>query len=122
MTVTERIDLLRHDITWLEHARGGIESTVNAASPSERHRLVQGASGAAIHDFNCLIGWLRTTVNMFDRAVKKGTSLDALQRGADRMCSDAECRVLAFRRGGHMEYKRIQKAQVDRDKAGGYVR
>jgi hypothetical protein len=116
MSVKDRIDLLRHDLVQLQHAVAGIELGLGKLAPSVRSRKVQGPTGATIHDYNCLIGWVRGTILLFDRAIERGTPIAKLQKGADRMCSDAECLILAFRRGGQPEYRKTRIAQIARDK------
>jgi hypothetical protein len=117
MTVTERIELLRNgDMNWLLFSVGKLETLVAGTTGQKRYRLVQGPTGAAIHDYNQLVGWTRNTITLYDRAIERGTPVEQLQRGANKMLSDLECRIMAFRRGGHEEYKVIQKAQQHRDK------
>lgn len=41
----------------------------------------------------------------------RGQTAASLQRGADLILSETECLIMAWRRGGHEEYKRVRKAQ-----------
>lgn len=95
-TVAERIDMLRTDLMYEPFL--GISSETRASSQT-------------IHDLKLTIGRIRNTIALYEQAKKRGTSDELLEKGANRMMSDTECLVLAWRRGGHKEYERVRREQ-----------
>lgn len=73
------------------------------------------AATQAIHDLKLMIGRIRNTIELYDRAVARGETEERLAKGADRMLSDTECLILAWKRGGHLEYERVRRAQMERE-------
>lgn len=67
-----------------------------------------------IHDVKLTIGWIRGAVELYDAAIARGETEARLSRGADLIFSPVECLVLAWRRGGHGEFQRVRRAQIDR--------
>ncbi len=67
----------------------------------------------SIHDLKLTVGRIRNTIALYDRAIERGTSEETLAKGANRMLSDTECLILAWRRGGHLEYERVRRLQRD---------
>jgi hypothetical protein len=64
-----------------------------------------------IHDLKLTIGRIRGTIEMFERAKARGVADADLERGANKVLSPIECLILAWRRGGYPEYKRVRALQ-----------
>jgi hypothetical protein len=94
LTINERIDLLRADVQQAPFTNVP-ERSVNQS----------------IHDLKLTIGRIRSTIELYEQAKARGTTDAQLQQGADLVLSDTECLMLAWRRGGHLEYVRVQRAQ-----------
>jgi hypothetical protein len=69
------------------------------------------ASSQTIHDLKLTVGRIRGTIELHAEAVARGQNDETLAKGADSFLSETECLVLAWRRGGHREYKRVRKLQ-----------
>ena len=67
-----------------------------------------------IHDLKLTVGWIRSAVELYDAAVARGETEARLSRGADLVLSPVECLVLAWKRGGHREFRRVRSAQHER--------
>jgi len=98
LTVKDRVGLLRAALFYPPF--NGITQDTRAATQ-------------AIHDLKLTIGWMRGTIDLYDRAVERGQTEEALAKGADKMLSRVECVILAWKRGGHPEYKRVRRAQME---------
>lgn len=96
MTLQDRMDLLESDL--MREPFLGITQETRASSQT-------------IHDLKVTIGYVRGTVDLYRQAKRRGTADELLQRGARSMVSPAECWILAWRRGGHAEWKRVVKLQ-----------
>lgn len=96
LSVKDRIDLMRADL--MTPPFSGVSDQTRAVTQS-------------IHDLKMTIGRIRNTIALYECARARGTTDEQLQNGADRMLSDTECLVLAWRRGGHREYDRVHRAQ-----------
>lgn len=66
-----------------------------------------------IHDLKLTIGWIRDTIELYKRAIARRQSDETLAQGAIRFISPIECLVLAWRRGGHPEYQRVRRLQLE---------
>ncbi len=97
MSIKDRAGLLRVDMDWL---RGQKPPMPREAS---KRRAFFNVNGASIHDANCLIGYADSVVHLLGRGSK--ISLDRLG------LSELECQMMAWRRGGHAEYKRTRARQ-----------
>src|SRR5262249_36563298 len=95
MLLSERIDLLRSDL--MAEPFLGME---NARALSQE-----------IHDLKFTIAWVRGVIDLYDRRRSEGIAEERLQAGAYQVVSPAECWVLAWRRGGHREWKRVVQRQ-----------
>jgi hypothetical protein len=74
-------------------------------------RIPERSVTQEIHDARLTAGWVRAAIELYDRAIARGQTEATLARGARRMLSPVECLVLAWRRGGHVEYERVRQAQ-----------
>lgn len=68
----------------------------------------------AIHDLKLLKGAIEGLLEMYDAAVARGENDITLAKGAITFFSPIECRLLAWRRGGHREWVRVRAAQKAR--------
>jgi len=96
LSVSDRIGLLRAAL--LHTPFNGITDTTVAATQS-------------IHDLKLTICDIRGTIDLCERAYARGETDATLARGARLVLSPIECLVLAWKRGGHLEYQRIRTAQ-----------
>lgn len=96
LSVADRIGLMRHDL--LIPPFTGIDGGTRAVNQ-------------AVHDLKLTVGAIRGTIQLYEQAIARGETEERLARGADRMLSDIECQILAWRRGGHREWQRVRKAQ-----------
>lgn len=69
------------------------------------------AVNQAIHDVKLTVCDIRGTIELCERAYARGETDATLARGAHLVLSPIECLVLAWKRGGHLEYQRIRAAQ-----------
>lgn len=65
----------------------------------------------AIHDLKLTVGWIRGALELYDTAIARGVPEERLSRGADRVLSPVECLVLAWKRGGHVEFQHVREEQ-----------
>lgn len=72
------------------------------------------AVSMSIHDLKITICIIRGTIDLYRQAKARGTEDAVLERGAKLVVSPVECQVLAWRRGGHLEWKRVRKLQLMR--------
>lgn len=96
MSVSDRIGLMRAELMFPPF--GGVTEASIAATQ-------------AIHDVKLTICRIRGTIDLYDAAIARGTTKARLEHGADLMMSPTECLILAWKRGGHLEYQRIRAAQ-----------
>lgn len=96
LRVSDRIGLMHQDLLLVP--LNGITSNTRAVSQ-------------AIHDLKLTVGRIRSTIELYDRAIERGVPEALLARGADHVLSDTECLILAWRRGGHQEYLRVRREQ-----------
>lgn len=104
MPVSERAALLAHDLmyppfTLIPEVKFGLTGT-----PAYLQN---------IHDLKLTVGWIRNLITLYERAVARGENNETLAKGANRFFSQIECRVLAWRRGGHQEFVRVLKLQKE---------
>jgi len=92
----DRIELLRADI--MQEPFLGISSETRATSQT-------------IHDLKLTIEAVRGTIKLYEEALARGQTKETLAKGANKVMSNIECVILAWRRGGHREYQRIRKLQ-----------
>lgn len=103
MSVSGRIGLLQAELLFAPFTGVGPETP---------------ARTQPIHDLKLTIGWIRNTIELHARAVARGQNDETLAKGANTMLSWLECLVLAWKRGGHEEWKRVRREQeVRRDPA-----
>ncbi len=93
MPIADRVDLIRADATWL--------TSIQPEPPAGRWtRAFSNQNGAVIHDLVNTTHWIISCADQHHRHPMSG-----------EMLSRMECAILAWRRGGHEEYKRISKLQ-----------
>jgi hypothetical protein len=127
MPLAERVGLLEADAVYLASIR-----------PQPIRGRISLANGRTVHDINVTIGFARAIGfryrQLADHARARAAVLEALEAAAKRLsaahsvhhqtapaakalldladaCSQVECDVLAWRRGGFEEYQRVRAAQ-----------
>ena len=93
LPLEERLILIYNDVLWLQ---------------------CQQRTGAEVHDANVLIGWCQATAK---RAASESPSLLKAMTTMKAL-PIVECRLLAWRRGGHQEEQRVCREQTARSRRG----
>lgn len=96
LSLTDRAGLLRADL--LGKPFTGIDDGTRAVSQ-------------AIHDLKLTVGAIRSTITLYEQALKRGQTDETLKKGARSFFSPIECQILAWRRGGHREWLRVRAEQ-----------
>jgi len=98
LPLTERVGLLRADSAWLQG--------MDPSGPSRR------GQGDFIHDLVQLYALINDTVFFFEKSAKHDDDRTRIEGSVHlAFISRLECRVLAWRRGGHQEERRIARLQ-----------
>lgn len=96
LPLCDRIQLLENAL--LQEPFIGIDSSTRAITQ-------------AIHDLKITVAVIRSVVETYRAAVRRGMTDEELQRGARSMVAPYECWVLAWKRGGHQEWQRTRREQ-----------
>lgn len=99
LPLAERIQLLENQLLFAPF--NGITTDTPAATQ-------------AIHDLKVTVGAIRSVIEMYRAARARGVPDDVLTPGAATMVAPYECWVLAWKRGGHLEWQRVRKEQFKR--------
>jgi hypothetical protein len=91
-------------------ALGMITGPIRGASPSRLHPK----NSQLINSRALTVGWIRGAIKLYDDAVARGETEARLSRGAHLIFSPVECLVLAWKRNGHCEFRRVRAAQRER--------
>lgn len=97
LSLRDRIDLLRAEL---------LQPPLNA--------LPGRSVTQAIHDLKILIAIVRSTIQLVDERIAAGVAWERMEPGASRFVAPIECQLLAWRRGGHVEWQRVRRAQRER--------
>lgn len=99
MELAARIDLLEAEL--MREPFLGISEATRATSQT-------------IHDLKITVGAVRGAVQLYRDAIARGRTDAELVGGARSIVAPYECWVLAWRRGGHDEWKRVRRLQHER--------
>ena len=105
MSTADRIIMLKNEILKLQMASTALEKETYGTGLNTSNKPLYLANGSEIHEMNCTTGWLSDLVRSYERLPQKLT--------------EAECRIMALKRGGSAE---VRKWQAERKANSGLSR